>query len=493
MSLSVAEKLAIPNVPAPQAPQASLGVAVRNILAGLAFTLITLALTGSIWREQGYEMLIVAMGWPHVLLGFSFFFGRVLRGERDSRATFLLLAVATITICAIHYRYAITGLIYLYFLFHLFRDEIFVYLQTRARHRPGSKVYAIAGIAPLILLILLIPKQEAFRHDLRRVEFTGTQISNNGWTLIPFKAVPNSLGRDFYFYLQAPQTEGLRAFITPASVGNSRSDGEMMVGKHKWDQAEDLLFQPHYAGDAEGYGGSVTATAGEVPVLLTGGHSVGQTFRAEKNNLDGVWLPIDQFEQSAESTRFVFHIASPPLLPYSAVFDRVRQGVMLILIAIVIWRLIPRRGKSWQLWIYLAVMAGTFFGIQTLLKSSNNAGYAFPLTFQFAVVFHYWSWYVFSFDKLRVSSRAPAQPSTNVRLYDRMLSYLVSKPHFTATVIVANLISVLVVLWYYRLGGPSGLRYFFDYNYFLYFLVFHVTFSFRPILRRATEATMPAK
>jgi len=181
MSSVVAENLVEPSV---AAPQASLGIALRNILASLALTVVTLALAGSIWREQGYEMLIVALGWPHVLLGFAFFLGRVLRGEKDSRPTFLILATATAMLWAIHYRYAITGLIYLYFLFHLFRDEIFVYLQTRARHRPGSRVYAVAGVAPLILLMLLIPKQEFFRHDLRRVEFTGAQISNNGWTLV---------------------------------------------------------------------------------------------------------------------------------------------------------------------------------------------------------------------------------------------------------------------------------------------------------------------
>ncbi len=490
MSVSVAEKLAVPGVQAPQAP---LSIALRNILASLALTILTLALTGSIWREQGYEMLIVAMGWPHVFLGFAFFFGRVLRGEHDSRLTFLLLALVTATICAIHYRYSITGLIYLYFLFHLFRDEIFVYLQTRARHRPGSRVYAVAGVAPLILLMLLIPKQEFFRHDLRRVEFTGTQISNNDWTLIPFKTVPNSRGRDFYFYLQAPQTGGQRAFITHASASNLRSDGEMMVGKRKWDQAEDLVFQPHYAGDAERPATNTTSTSGEVPVLLTGGHSVGQTFTAEKNNLDGIWLPIDRFEQSAESTRFVFHVASPPLLPYSAPVDRVRIALMLILTAIVIWRLIPRRGKGWQLWIYLAVLAGAFASTQTILKSSNNAGYAFPLIFQFAVVFHYWSWYVFSFDKLRAKPSPPARPANSLRPYDKLLAYLSSKPHFTAIVIVLNLISAVAVLWYYRLGAPGTLRYFFDYNYFLYFLVFHVTFSFRPRLRRATEEGGPAK
>jgi hypothetical protein len=486
MNVSVAEKLAVPSV---QAPQASLGVALRNILASLALTIATLALTGSIWREQGYEMLIVAMGWPHVLLGFSFFFGRVLRGEKDSRPTFLILATATAMLWAIHYRYAITGLIYLYFLFHLFRDEIFVYLQTRARHRPGTKVYAVAGVAPLILLMLLIPKQEFFRHDLRRVEFTGNQIASNGWTLVPFKRVPNSLGRDFYFYLQAPQTGGLRAFITHASATNLRDDGEMMVGKRKWDTAEDLVFQPHYEGGPETFDTPLAATRGDVPVLLTGGHSVGQTFRAEKNNLDGIWLPIDRFEQTAESTRFVFHVASPPLLPYSVPVDRVRVVLMLLLAAVVLWRLIPGPGKSWQLWIYLAVLAGAFAGTQTILKSSNNAGYAFPLIFQFAVVFHYWSWYVFSFDKLRAKRPAPPRPLTGLSRYDKMLTYLGSKRHFTGAVIVLNLMSVIGVLWYYRLGGPGGSRYFFDYNYFLYFLVFHVTFSFRPTLRREVSTT----
>ena len=496
MSLSAAEELAAPRV---RLPQASLGVALGNILTSLALTVLTLALTGSIWREQGYEMLIVAMGWPHVLLGFSFFLGRALRGETDSRLTFLLWLWRPLP-SLIHYQYSITGFIYLYFLFHLFRDEIFVYLQTRARHRPGSKVYAVAGVAPLILLMLLIPNQEFFRHDLRRTEFTGTQIRNNAWTLIPFKAVPNSRGRDFYFYLQAPQTDGSRAFIAHASARDSRNDGIMMVGKRKWDQAEDLTFLPHYAGEPETLDGMQTPSGGltptvsgastapprgDVPVLLTGGHAVGQTFTAEKNNLDGIWLPIDRFEPGTESTNFVFHVASPPLLPYPAAVDGVRVALMLVLAAIVLWRLIPRRGKGWQLWIYLAVLAGAFASTQTILKSSNNAGYPLPLIFQFAVVFHYWSWYVFSFDKLRAKPAGTQRAGDGLSVYDQLLGCLASKRHFTAAVIALNLISIVGVLWYYRLGAPTAMRFFFDYNYFLYFLVFHVTFSFRPVLRRA--------
>ena len=72
--------------------------------------------------------------------------------------------------------------------------------------------------------------------------------------------------------------------------------------------------------------------------------------------------------------------------------------------------------------------------------------------------------------------------------YDKMLAYLGSKPHFTAIVIGLNLMSTLGVLWYYKIGGQASLRYFLDYNYFLYFLVFHVTFSFRPKFRTVTKA-----
>jgi hypothetical protein len=68
-----------------------------------------------------------------------------------------------------------------------------------------------------------------------------------------------------------------------------------------------------------------------------------------------------------------------------------------------------------------------------------------------------------------------------------MLTYLGAMPHFAAAVIVLNLMSVVGVVWYYRLGAPGGLRYFLDYNYFLYFLVFHVTFSFRPKLRKTKQ------
>jgi hypothetical protein len=482
-SETLADKLTSSVAPSASGP-APLGVPLRNIFLTLMLTISTLTASGYFWRETGYEMLIVTLGWPHVILGFVFYFGRVKRGEANARAAFLLLALLTVTIWIAHYHYAITGLIYLYFLYHAFRDEIFIYLQTRARHRPGINVYAVAGVGPLILLMLLVPKQQDFRQDLRRTEFTGEHISRGGWTLVRFKPITNSSGRDFYFQLQAPHTEGLRAFITKATESDSRP-GEILLGDHPWPSApparpaKDLVFQPHYAGDAATMASEVSGQTGSLPVLLTGGHRVGQTFTAERHNLDGIWLPIDRFEQPGETTQLVFHLASPPLLPYSAPLANLRLVLLALLAAVVLWRLIPHGRQNSQLWIYLLVLAGAFAGTQMILKSSSNAGYPFPLIFQFVVVFHYWSWYVFSFDKLRPNEGQPNVTSV-VGSYDRMLGYLRRAPFFALAVIVLNLISAAGVYWYYRGNGPLALRFALDYNYFLYILVFHVTFSFKP-------------
>lgn len=472
---------------------APLGHALRNVLLTLTLTIFTFAFTGYFWREAGYEMLIVTMGWPHVILGFVFYLGRVLRGERNSRTSFLILVGVTIVLWTIHYQYQITGLIYLYFLFHLFRDEIFVYVQTRSRHRTIQSVYSVAGVGPLILLMLLIPKQQDFRQDMRRVDFNSSQIASDSWTLIPFRPVETSRGREFYFYLQAPHTANLRTLITYGTSNDSRSDGAMLVGDHRFPRIEDLIFVPRYADDRPSSPIKLQDNSDRQPVLLTGGHRVGQTFTAEKNNLSGIWLPISHLEQSDITTQFSFHLASPSLLPYSDLTTRVRDILILILSAFVVWRLIPTKRRGSQLWVYLLVLAGSFAVVQTLLKSSSNAGYPFPLIFQFAVVFHYFSWYVFSFDKLATLSDSPAQSSALSR-YEKILGYLRRTPSFALTMVALNLISAAGVIWYYRIGGPGLLRYVFDYNCFLYILVFHVTFSFRPRLSfDSAQAKIPTR
>jgi len=457
-------------------------VPLKNVALTLTLTIASLALTGFLWREQGYEMLIVAMGWPHVILGFLFFFGKVVRREAKAREAFVMLACVTLAIWIVHYNYAITGLIYLYFLYHAFRDEIVVFLQTRARHRPGPGIYAIAGVAPAILFMLLVPQQQNFRHDLRRVDFGETAVHAAG-TLIAFKPVPNSRGRDFYFYLQAPHTAGRRAFTTPATTADVKSDGKVLVNDRAYPQAGDLVFLPHYSGEPLP-SAEVSATAESIPVLLTGGHRVGQTFRADRDNLDGVWLPISRLENSSDSARFTFHLASPPLLPYPRFLADMRFVLLIILGLLVIWKLWQQRGHNHQLWVCLIVLVVGMVVLFNVLKSANNAGYSFPLIFQFVVVFHYWSWYVFSFDKLRALQHAPRRLNPPNR-YDAMLARLRSPANFATFLILLNLISVMGVFWYYKLNGPAPLRLAFDYNYFLYFLVFHVTFSFAPLAGKA--------
>lgn len=469
-----------------------LGVPLRNLFFTVTLTVGTLAVAGFLAREQGYEMLIVTMGWPHVILGFLFFFGRVVRGETKAREAFVMLAIATLLIWIVHYNFAITGLIYLYFLYHAFRDEIFVFLQTRARHRRGVGVYAIAGVGPAILLMLLIPEPKSFRSDLRRTEFTGAQVATaNNWTLIPFKPVPNSRGRDFYFFLEAPRTTGLRAFVTEATRADSTHSGEMVVGDRKWPQASYLVFLPHYLNDSPT---SPSPAKGDVPVLLTGGHRVGQTFRAERNDLDGVWFPISRAEDAGESTQFVFHLASPPLLPHPAWLEDVRLILIVLMALLVLWRLIPSPKQNYPLLICILALLAGLFGTQTILKSSNNAGYAFPLIFQFVVVFHYWSWYIFSWDKQRSlkNSPAPATSATLLSRYDQMLAFLRRPRNFWMATLLLNLISGFGVFWYYKLNGPTTMRLAFDYNCFLYFLVFHVTFSFNPKPKRVQLSSQAA-
>lgn len=460
------------------AAAAPLTAPLRNLGLTLALTLATFAAVGTAWGVVGYEMLIVAMGWPHVILGFIFNFGKVLRGESGARTSFALLTSLTLFFWSIHYLFALTALIYIYFLYHAFRDEIAIYLSTRSGSagRPAS-VYGLAGVAPLILLMLVIPQPPAFRQDLRRVELIGADLPRpGGWTLLAFKPIENSRGREFYFTLQAPHTEGQRAFATLATRGDSRAEGEMRVGDERWREAADLHFQPYYAGESQS---PPAAAEGDfVPVLLTGGHRVGQTFTAERDNLSGVWMPLNKLEDDGHGTRFLFRLASPALLPLSPAAANVRLFLICALGFLVLWRLVRQLKVNRELWAYLAAFVLLFAVLQAGLRACARGGFVVPMIFQFVVVFHYWSWYVFSLKKTR---RASLPAPSAASLYDRMLASLRRRRSFLTAVILLNAASALCAFYFYQVAAaPSPLRFFLDYNYFLYFLVLHVTFSFAP-------------
>src|SRR5258707_2917281 len=104
--------------------QAPMSIALRNLLLTFALALASLAVAGFFAGSNGYEMLIVMMGWPHIILGFLFNFGKVLRGETRARFSFGFLALLTLVLWTLHYSYMITGFISIYFTYHVFRDEV---------------------------------------------------------------------------------------------------------------------------------------------------------------------------------------------------------------------------------------------------------------------------------------------------------------------------------------------------------------------------------
>lgn len=450
----------------------------RNLGVTLTLTFFILALAQFAWGPSSYEKLIPVMGWPHVLLGFVFYFGRVLRGETRTRPFFLLLVLATALLWSMHYRYGIIGFISIYFVYHVLRDEVFVYQQTRARHRlRGGPVY-VAGVVPLILLILLIPQPQHYRQDLRRVELAGSQFSQSGWTLVSFQPIPYSHGHEFYFFLQAPNTQPLQTFTTAATIMDSRSDGEIRVGDKYWPDASDLVFRPHYAGLQDQPGAATASSEKEIRVGLAGGHRVGQRFTAEHDNLAGIWLSTERQNNAGKDLQFIFHLASPALLPLPKWEEWLRVALIVILSALAIWQIVPKLKPQREFWLYFAILLGIFVSFQQILQNARGFEHLLPMMFQVVVIFHYISWYVFSFDKLFAFSGSGVSPAPARGAYDRVLNYLRDARSFAIVVAVLNLVSLAGSLWYYRWNGPAVLSYGFDYSYFLYVLVFHVTFSF---------------
>jgi len=451
---------------------------VRPVIITLGLTLVAIILMYSLWSSLGYKMLMLGLGWPHVILGFVFYFGAIVRGNARTRIAFVMLVLLTLAIWTAHYVYDIAALIYVYFLYHAFRDDILVSVWKGARQ--GRMSHALdAGAIVLILMLLglliFAPARDVYR-NVRSLEISGSQIPANGWTLISFDPVADSRGREYYFFLQAPHTAGLRAFVTKAATSDRRSDGEIRVGNEKWTNASDLIFQAYYAGEPQQT--PAGQTADEIPVLLTGGHRVGQTFKAERNNLAGIWLPIDRLNNEGETTRFVFGL-SVPLFAYPFTQTNLRwAGIVALSLILLAWLLLRQRGNA-QVWVYLVCMIGFVIALQAIFKTSNLAEQSLRFFAQFVLVFHYFLWYVITFNKYRGKSPAVGQIVPH-NLYDRMLAYLRRTPQFPIAVVVLNLASLAGVAWYYQANAAPRLLYFFDYRFFLYFLAFHVTFSFKP-------------
>jgi hypothetical protein len=475
-------------------PQAPMRLPLRNLILTFVLAIVALAGAGALWGSLGHQMLIVTMGWPHIILGFLFYFGKVLRGEWRARSTFMFLLFCTLALWFAHYAYTITAFIAIYFTYHVFRDEVFIYFQTRARHRLRQPV-KVAGLIPFILLMFLItdPRPQHYRQDLRRVDVTDAQLAKDGWTLISFEPISYSRGNQFYFYLQTPNSEAAPKYVTNAHVTDA-DNGEIRISDRPWKDAADLVFKPHYAGDSSP---PAIDKNGVIDVSLKGGHRVGQTFTAAQNNLDGFWLPTALAENSSAPARYEFHLtpdtsaAWPQLSP---ALKAIRLVLVIALLFVVAWKIVPEWKERRSFWLYFLIFIAIFATLQKLLRVAGVNGIAAPVMFQLVVVFHYWSWYVFSVDKLAASSgnKEVSPNAKQLSLYDRVMGSFSSIRRFIILAIALNLISAVGVLWYAKLNGPAPLRFAFDYSYFLYFLVLHVTLSFAPKRKPNARSDAPS-
>jgi len=179
--------------------------------------------------------------------------------------------------------------------------------------------------------------------------------------------VADSRGREYYFSCKR-RIPRLTAFVTKAATSDRRSDGEIRVGNEKWTNASDLSFNlimPAATTDAGGQ------TADEIPVLLTGGHRVGQTFKAERNNLAGIWLPIDRLNNEGETTRFVFGL-SVPCLPIRS-RKRIYVGPASLRFRYSFGLVAAATAGECSGWVYLVCMIGFAIALQAIFKTSNLA------------------------------------------------------------------------------------------------------------------------
>jgi len=138
---------------ADKATHASLALSQRPLLGFIITYLLTvgsLITVGILWDKPGFDMLVVGMGWPHVLLGLAFNLNRVGKADRKTHFFFAALLLITIVIAIGHRFVSITSLIYLYFVFHAIRDEIYIYRQRGSGFRFRGRIFDRNGRAVFI-------------------------------------------------------------------------------------------------------------------------------------------------------------------------------------------------------------------------------------------------------------------------------------------------------------------------------------------------------
>jgi hypothetical protein len=125
-----------------------------GFLIAYTLTVTSLSFAAAAWGRAGADLVVIGLGWPHIILGFLFYVNKVVKNRGSARAAFFWLLGITAAIGLIHSHRPITTLIYVYFVFHAFRDEIFIYRQVRSGYRYAGPVWDRAGIAFLLLVLV---------------------------------------------------------------------------------------------------------------------------------------------------------------------------------------------------------------------------------------------------------------------------------------------------------------------------------------------------
>ena len=272
--------------------------AVRNLGLSLILTCLLFAIAEWAWGRPGYDLLLVGLGWPHILLGFVSY-GLRLRSGETSRFLFPAGLALFALIAWLHHEFLLLTFIQVLFVFHAVRDEISIYLRTRAGEAAPA-VSRIAGMMPFLVALLLIPNwsvaDDPARYDVRGstrvVELPALDASRPGWILFPFAPVEGSEGRSFRFWIEArgsaPFPEMVAA-LAPSSTRflvNGRPSDQTAYGR-----GLALAMVPRFDSESEPPGQPTPADRSTARV--SGGHRLGQRFVAEREDLSGIWLWIE--------------------------------------------------------------------------------------------------------------------------------------------------------------------------------------------------------
>jgi len=445
----------------------------RNLFIALALTSMALAAAGVYWGPNGYNALAVAMGWPHVLLAFFFGMGRIFRRDGKTIVFSCFLGLATVVIAALYSYYAITDLIAFYFFFHIIRDEFFIFEQTSTRRFKAMGDSNLAGIIPLFLLLLMVP------YGVRRVDVSGFSKETPQWKLVTFPVVRHSRGRDFFFYLIAAGSRGANNFSVGMETASTNPRGQQWTDRVKAKDGSQMAFVPQYNSDPHFPSGEIFPASISRAQKLEVGHQLGQTFTADRDGLTGIWVYVGAGDFAEFPGHVFFNLTSRAV----RVLPPMERGLHLILIAFllffVFFRMLQRFHPSLNLWVYLAILSASAFGVYKLLNGLFEAGVSVPSPLPFLIVAHYFIWYIFYFSKLDAQASRPSPAFQSAPGFLKtMLAFFQRKTSFVTLVVLLNCAFVGLTHAFLRFDSLSFLRYGLDYKYLVYPIIFHVTFSF---------------